>query len=274
MKTQKCLSTLSLAATGLILGASQALATPLLDSDLASFTVLGASAERSIPQSADAHADAVQAIAAINAAPARSGLSQPMPGSQPGVGAAVSQLAQALRLAAPDHHAASDGPVGNNGKPSWSPARDEPDLFRKYLCAMAQAMTPVAESAAALCRELAPPPAFQALASPPGLASAASANRPAGRRTDGTDDTGDAPADLQQALLLATLPGETMSDSAGGMAAGWSLPATGANPATDFVAFPAALLIAPLAATVPEPATLTLLAFGLAGLACRRKRAA
>jgi len=50
MKTQKCISIFSLAVTGLLIGASQALASPLLDSDLASFTVLGGSSESHVPK--------------------------------------------------------------------------------------------------------------------------------------------------------------------------------------------------------------------------------
>ncbi len=52
MKTTKNLSILSLAVIGALYGASPALATPLLGSDLASFTVLGASAVTNVPTSA------------------------------------------------------------------------------------------------------------------------------------------------------------------------------------------------------------------------------
>lgn len=51
MKTPKYLSILSLAVIGALYGASPALATPLLGSDLASFTVLGASTVTNVPPS-------------------------------------------------------------------------------------------------------------------------------------------------------------------------------------------------------------------------------
>lgn len=51
MKTPKTLSILSLAVIGALYGASPALATPLLGSDLASFTVLGASTVTNVPTS-------------------------------------------------------------------------------------------------------------------------------------------------------------------------------------------------------------------------------
>ncbi len=51
MKTPKYLSILSLAVIGALYGASPALATPILGSDLASFTVLGASTVTNVPTS-------------------------------------------------------------------------------------------------------------------------------------------------------------------------------------------------------------------------------
>ncbi|MBT9612868.1 MAG: DUF3494 domain-containing protein [Burkholderiales bacterium] len=51
MKTPKYLSTLTLAVIGAIYGASSAWATPLLGSDLASFTVLGATTVTNVPTS-------------------------------------------------------------------------------------------------------------------------------------------------------------------------------------------------------------------------------
>ena len=51
MKTPKYLSILSLAVIGTLYGASSALATPFLGSDLASFTVLGASTVTNVPTS-------------------------------------------------------------------------------------------------------------------------------------------------------------------------------------------------------------------------------
>jgi len=51
MKTPKALSILSLAVIGALYGASPALATPLLGTDLASFTVLGASTVTNVPTS-------------------------------------------------------------------------------------------------------------------------------------------------------------------------------------------------------------------------------
>src|SRR6188474_1268184 len=82
MKTQKRIPILSLAVTGFCIGASQSFASPLLDSDLASYTVLGASSESHAPkisgEGTSGHSESVQAIAAINASPASAGLADPV----------------------------------------------------------------------------------------------------------------------------------------------------------------------------------------------------
>lgn len=137
MKTQKCISILSVTLTGLLFGASQALASPVLNSDLASFTALGASSANHVPnnarEGAGSHSDSVQAIAAINASAASAGSANPVTGSERGVGTTVSELARALHWAvianpggeAPDRHSSSNEPAAETGNQPRSPVRDK-----------------------------------------------------------------------------------------------------------------------------------------------------
>lgn len=285
MKTQKCISIFSLTVTSLLIGASQALASPLLDSDLASFTVLGASSERYIPKNSgegsDGRFDSVKAIAAINASPS-AGMANPMTGSQQGVGAAVMQLAQALHLAGNPGREALPLPSSINefgpdtGKPPRSPTRDNRDLVRKYLCALAQANMPVATFDRELCDDISTPNELQNAATTPEIAVNPSLDHPPPSSNRADSDTGKLIEDLQRALLLATLPVALgpNSDRVGGVSTGLPIQSSSPDLATDFAAFPSALVIDELAATVPEPATLALLALGLAGLGAKRKRTA
>lgn len=284
MKTQKCISIFSLTVTGLLMGASQALASPLLDSDLASFTVLGASSERYIPtnsgEGSDRRSDSVKAIAAINASPASAGIA--VTGSQHGVGAAVMQLAQALHLAGNPGRELMARPSSINelgaetGKPPRSPTRDNRDLVRNYLCAMVQANMPGATLDRELCDDISTPNDFQIGPTTPEIAvnPAFDPPPPSSKRADSDRDTGELSDDLQRALLLAVLPVDLgpSSDRVGGVATGLPVQSSSPDLATDFAAFPSALAIDELAATVPEPATLALLALGLAGLGAKRKR--
>jgi hypothetical protein len=100
MKTQKCISILSMTLTGLLFGSSQTLASPLIDPDLANFAARGASTASHLPktlqETAGSHSDRVQAIAAINASLASAGSANPVTGSERGVGTTVRQLARAL----------------------------------------------------------------------------------------------------------------------------------------------------------------------------------
>jgi len=61
MKKTECLSLVSLAVTGVFYGAPNAIALPLLDSDLASFTGLGASVRNNTPEAALGNANASNA---------------------------------------------------------------------------------------------------------------------------------------------------------------------------------------------------------------------
>jgi len=284
MKTQKCLSILSLAASGLLIGASQALASPLLDSDLASYTVLGSSSESSIPRSAGESAlggsGTVQAIVALNASVASTGLANPTTESQRGVGAAVMQLAQSLHSAGiriPGREALARLSSSNElAAETGSPTRDNRDSARRYLCAMARSQLPgtaIDPEAPDLCDDIPTSNDFPSVA-----ATTGNGVNPAliQSSTPGNRNTGALAEDLQQALLLASLPVDLESnpDGAGGQSTGKSILSSSPDIATTFAAFPSALVLDELAVTLPEPAVLALLVLGLAGIGYSRKRIA
>lgn len=280
----------SLAATGLLVGASPALASPLLDSDLASYTALGGSSGSYAPkisgEGAGGRSETVLAIAAINASPARAGLANPMNESQQGVGAAVMQLAQTLHPAgiinpgreAPARHVSINEPATGTGNLPRLPPPDKVNNARRYLCAMAQANLPAVAFDPDLCNNISMPDDSRTVATTPGIAVNPSLDQlpPPTNHAVRDQDNGVLPKDLQQALLLAALPDDlgSNSDSPGDETTGLPLQSSAPEIATAFAALPSALVIDELAATAPEPATLALLALGLAGIGCKRKRTA
>ena len=122
MKTQKCISILSMTLTGLLFGSSQTLASPLIDPDLATSAARGTSTASHFPkilqETAGSHSDRVQAIVAINASVASAGSANPVTGSERGVGTTVRQLARAL-------HSTGIGNPGEEALVRYS-SRNEP----------------------------------------------------------------------------------------------------------------------------------------------------
>ena len=100
IKTKKCLSILSLAVIGVLYGASPASATPLLGSDLASFTVLGASTVTNVPTSTISgnvgvwSSGGANAITGFNASPGVAVSDPQVTGGLVHAGTAVAQSAQ------------------------------------------------------------------------------------------------------------------------------------------------------------------------------------
>lgn len=261
MKTQKCISILSLAVSGLLIGSSQALASPLLDSDLASFTVLGASSERYIPnigvEGAGGRMARVQAISAMNASPESTGVAKPINTTPQGVGAAVMQLAQALHSVGMDipgmaRRSASQEPVAKAVAETailpQAPSSDKRELARRYLCAMAEANKPVAAFDADLCKDI----SKDSLLTPGRMADSSWDSKIPAVSNRNTDQIVEV---RQQTLLQATLPVDVDLKS---------------DIATSLAAFPSD----ELAVALPEPETLGLMALGLAGIGFSRKRTA
>ena len=100
IKTKKCLSILSLAVIGVLYGVSPASATPLLGSDLASFTVLGASTVTNVPTSTISgnvgvwSSGGANAITGFNSSPGVAVADSQVTGGQVHAGTAVAQSAQ------------------------------------------------------------------------------------------------------------------------------------------------------------------------------------
>lgn len=258
MKTQKCISILSLAVPGLFFGTSEALALPL--PDLAGFAVLGASTESQPPgfagDVADGHSDTVRAIAAINASPASSGPVDPMNGAQQGVGSVVRELAKTLRTSTRDSH----------------------DIAQVSPWAVGQASRPATVSAPVFCNDVSTPNNPLTVATVMGIVAYPLVGWPV-QPTDcvpGDRIAGELTEDLAQALVQANLPLDPVvnTNNPEGEASAWPIQSSTPDIETAPAAFPMALVGDELAATLPEPATLALLAIGLAGIGCKRKSAA
>jgi len=278
MKNQRYFSLLSLAMTGILYGGTQAFASPLLDSDLASFTVLGAAMMSKTPTDAiggnagEWSSGGANAIAGgLNASPGVAAVGQEMGEGAGQAGISVAQLARARLTTAIDHPESSTpaaqvphpdldkfihNPGGNDfsagpANRSAHPARDDRKIAWKDFCSNAQAnpgaVTSDQGNISTICADI--------LSGNGGLdvaaASGATTNavfRPTTLLIDGGSNNGS--GELQGAQGGVNSPDNAI--------------------ATAFLPF--ALVNDNSGSNLPEPAMLALLAVGFVGLEFSRRR--